>query len=120
MHDAVTITFYMFYGHALCCQLANANGQPQGNFYPKSGAQGFHKIVSVGNYLSPLENEYLVCTSEQQQIHCWMAAETGHIDTDIGFTSKDVNSWQPALAVVDDVYLSWIQNGTLHFGKAKK
>ena len=69
--------------------------------------------------MNPVEYKYFICASEQQQIHCWMAAETGHIDTDIGFTSKAVNSWHPALAVGDGVYLSRIQNGRLYFGKAK-
>jgi len=108
------------HGHELCYQIADSNGQPKGNYFVRSGVQGYDKIISIGNYLSPVKNRYLICASEQQQIHCWVAAETGHVKTDIGYTSKNVNSWHPSLSVVDGVYLSWIQDGSLYFGKAKK
>lgn len=108
------------YGHEICYQLAASNGTPVGSHYVRAGTQGYDKIVSIANFLDPIKNQYLLCASEQPQIHCWLATKTGFVGNEIAYTSSSVNSWAPSLAVVDATYLSWIQNGVLYFGAAKK
>lgn len=107
-------------GHEISYQIVKSNGTAQGAHYVLAGTQGFDQIVSISNYLSPIKNRYLISASQQAQIRCWIATETGFFGNDFAATSSSVNSWHPSLAVVDAIYLTWIQDGSLYFGVAKK
>jgi hypothetical protein len=106
-------------GHDLGIRKASAAGAPTGVRWLKSGALGFDHIVSASTYLGATASAYLVCASEQPQIHCWMVTASGPGTSDMAFTSASVKSWHPSLAVTDLTYLAWIQDGTLYFGVAK-
>lgn len=107
-------------GHEICYQFAGSNGVGKGTHYVKTSKQGYNEIVSIANFLSPVKNKYLLCASEKPQIHCWLATQTGFVGNDMAYTSSSVNSLHPSLSVTDATYMSWIQNGTLYFGVAKK
>jgi len=103
-------------GHEICYQIAGSNGTATGAYYVRAGTDGYDEIVSISSFLSPIEHVYLLCASEQGQIHCWTATDTG-FSGDGASALTSVNGVSPSLSVIDDAtYLSWSKKGNLYFG----